>query len=165
MTQDPSPAPIPAAFNGNGQSAAARQTADGVTAIAGMLSQLPQATGQAVAQAIPRQLCAQCVITRLAWEAKHAQEIAGASAEYQRAAEEATAQGVPFQRPPESFLPGHLQPGQPEGMPVPQPGITTVNGTLVCAGHVPGAPGKPGAKTLLVVNAPLSSSMLAGLSG
>lgn len=175
MTQDSSGAPVPAALNGNGHPTAARQTADGVAAIAGMLpqlaqafsgmlSQLPQATGQAVAQSIPRQLCAQCVLTRLAWEGKHAQEIAAASAGYQRAAEEAATLGIPPQ-PPESFLPERLQPGQPEGMPLPQPGITTVNGTLVCAGHVPGAPGKPGAKTLLIANAPLSTSMLAGLAG
>lgn len=129
------------------------------------LSQLPQATGQAVAQSIPRQLCAQCVIIRLGWEARYGQEAAEASANYQEAAEEAARVGVSLQRGPESFLPERLRPGQPEGMPVPQPGITVVNGTLVCAGHVPGAPGKPGAKTLLIANGPLSSGMLAGLGG
>lgn len=151
----------------------ARQTADGVAAIAGMLPQLaqmfgsalaplPQATGQAVAQVIPRQLCAQCVITRLAWEGKHEQVLAGVSASYQQAAEEAAKLGVPVQGP-EEFLPEALRPGQPEGMPVPQPGITIVGGTLACAAHIPGAPGKPGAKPLLIVHGPLSASMLAGL--
>lgn len=129
-------------------------------AFSGMLSRLPQA----VAQSIPRQLCAQCVIIRLTWEGKYAQAAAEASAEYQRAAGQGAAAGVPVPGP-EAFLPEHLRPGQPEGMPLPQPGITIVGGTLVCAGHVPGAPGKPGAKTLLVANGPLSSGMLAGLSG
>lgn len=172
MTQDPSGTQAPAGLNGNSPSSPARQTADGVAAIAGMLPQLAQGIGgmlsqlpMAIGQASPRQLCAQCVLARLGWENRFGPEIAEASAKAQEAAEEAAAQGVPFQRPPESFLPERLQLGQPDGMPQLQPGITTVNGTLVCAGHVPGAPGKPGAKTLLIAHGPLSSGMLAGLSG
>lgn len=172
MTQDSSGTPVPAAFNGNGHSSPARQTADGVTAIAGMLPQMAQAVAgllsqlpHAVAQAAraPQQLCAQCVTARLGWEHQHGQEVAGASARYQQAASEAAARGVPLQEPPESFLPERLRPGRPDGMPQPQPGITIVGGTLVCAGHVPGAPGKPGARPLLIANGPLSSSMLAGI--
>lgn len=130
-----------------------------------LLSQLPAATGQAVAQAIPRQLCAQCLLDRLGWEHRHAKEIAEASARIQEAAKEAARMGVPPQQPAEMFLPERLRPGQPDGMPQPQPGITTVNGTMVCAGHVPGAPGKPGARPLLIANGPLSTGMLAGLGG
>ena len=175
MTQEPSPQ-APAGLNGNSPTSPARQTADGVSAIAGMLpqmaqmfgsalSQLPMAIGQAVAQSIPRQLCAPCVIARLGWNHKHEAVIAEASARYQQAAEEAAALGVPLQQAAEEFFPERLRTGQPEEMPQLQPGITTVNGTLVCAVHVPGAPGKPGGKALLIANAPLSSSMLAGLSG
>jgi hypothetical protein len=176
MTQDPTAASVPAGLNGNGGTSHAKRTADGVAALAGMLpqlaqmlgsalSQLPQATAQAVAQSVPRQLCAQCVLARVTWEARHAQEMAGASAEYQQAATEAAQQGIPLQKPPEAFLPERLHPGQPDGIPPVQPGITTVNGTLVCAGHIPGAPGKPGAKALLIAHGPLSSAMLSSISG
>jgi hypothetical protein len=173
MTQEPSPQ-APAGLNGNSPTSPARQTADGVSAIAGMLPQMAQAFGtllgqlpMAIGQAVrvPRQLCAPCVLARLGWEHKHEAEMAAASEGYQQAAEEATRLGVPMQQAPEAFLPEPLRPGQPDGMPQPQPGITMVGGTLVCAEHVPGAPGKPGAKKLLVVHGALSTGMLAGLGG
>ncbi len=79
------PAETRPAFNGS--PAPARQTADGVAAIAGMLPQVPQAVAEAVAmilrqvQVQTRQhLCAQCVIVRIGWEAVHGRELKAAIA-------------------------------------------------------------------------------------
>jgi hypothetical protein len=171
MTQDSPEKPVPPAFNG--KSTPGLRTADGIERVVEMLSLVPQAVnqllpqfppaiGMAVAQAIriPQQFCAQCLTTRIIWENKHERTLVAASEQHTFAAAEAATKGVPAP-PVETFLPEELRPGQPDGMPLVQPGVTTVNGTLVCAGHIPGLPGKPGARTLLIANAPLSSSMLA----
>jgi hypothetical protein len=171
MTQDSPEKPVPPAFNG--KSTPGLRTADGIERVVEMLSlvpqavnqllpQLPPAIGQAVAQAvrIPQQFCAQCLTTRITWENKHEKTLLTASEQHTLAAAEAATKGLPAP-PVEMFLPEALRPGQTDGMPQVLPGVTTVAGTVVCAGHIPGLPGKPGAKTLLIANAPLSSSMLA----
>lgn len=128
-------------------------------ALAGVLAQmLPAAITQAVAAAQPGQpLCAVCLPERLKWEAAHQAEI---SAAFQEAFEAA---GVTADDPragsvdPTSHLPEHLRPGHP-GVPHPNPAVTTVQGTDVCAMHVPGAPaGRP---PLLIAAGPLSAQML-----
>lgn len=164
MTDDTS-ADVPAAFSGpaNGTVPPARQTADGVAAIAGMLSQFPQALAQ-VLQQVPvttrQHLCASCVMTRLGWQAAHEPDLKAALA---RAAQ---AHGISENDPrvnlldPAPFLPAELQPGAPQGIPPLTAAITMVGGTEVCSEHIPG---RPGGKQLLLASGPLSSSMLAGL--
>lgn len=181
MTQDPahtapsgdgSSSEVPAAFQAapavspNGHTdakplTAAQQTAQGVSAIAGMLHQLPQALAGMLAQvarAIPDQhMCAQCVITRLTWETAHMAELKAAIQAARQAA------GIPEGAPlppgfdPAPFAPEHLRPGGAQGMPPVQPAITTVQGTEVCAAHIPG---QPGGRQLLIAHGSLSSSLL-----
>jgi hypothetical protein len=163
MTQDSSGTPVPAAFNGS--QSAARQTADGVAAIAGMLpqlaqslggllAQLPQAVGQAVQ--VPQHLCAQCVVARMTWGAANQAEVKAAIG---RAAQAA---GIPEGDPraaqldPAPFLAEQAR----RSMPPLQPAITTVQGTDVCGSHVPG---RPGGQQLLIASGSLSSAMLAGI--
>lgn len=171
MTDDS--AEIPAALNGspNRSPGPAQRTAEGVTAIAGMLSRFPQSLAS-VLQQVPVQtrqhLCAPCVIARMTWNVAH-------EAGWVEAARQAEAQQAAFaaatglapgdprlsQPDPAQFLPAHLQPGGgPAAMPSVEIAVTTVGGTEYCAMHVPG---RPGAQKLLLANGPLSSAMLAGL--
>jgi hypothetical protein len=171
MTDNPAeiPAEAPAAFNGsvNGAPTPAKQTADGVAAIAGMLSQMPQAMTQALAvvlQQVPvltrQHLCAQCVVARMGWNLAHEREL--------RTALETAAQahGIPDGDPrlaqldPAPFLPEQLQVGGPQAIPPVHPSVTTVGGTEVCSEHIPN---RPGGQKLLVASAAFSPSMLAGL--
>jgi hypothetical protein len=161
----PGPQPVPAGLNGN--TPPARQTADAVTLIAellpkygqafgGILAGLPQAIGQAVR--IPNHWCAQCVIARLTWEAAHQADLQTAAAVALHAAGVAEGQPVPPGFDPTPFLPPNLQPGGPQGMPPLNNSITTVNGTEVCAAHIPG---QPGGRALLIAHGSLSSGLLA----
>jgi hypothetical protein len=164
MTQD-SGTPVPAAFNGNGHPSPARQTADGGAAIAGMLPQVAQMLAsafsqlpQAIGQAAPQHLCAQCVIARMTWGAANQAEVKTAIGKA------AQAHGIPDGDPaaaqldPVPFLPEPVR----RAMPPLQPAITTVQGTEVCGSHIPG---RPGGQQLLVASGALSSSMLAGMRG
>lgn len=181
MTQDPADAPVPgaeseaipaaqpvpAAFNGHGTLTPAQQTAQGVTAITemlpriaqafgGLFGQLPQAIGQAAR--VPQHVCAQCLIARLGWEAAHMTELKEAIATAREAHGLPEGAAFPPGFDPSPFLPAHLRPGTgTAGMPPVQPAITTVNGTEVCAGHIPG---QPGGRQLLIAHGSLNSSLL-----
>ena len=163
------PPEIPAAFSGsvNGSPSPAQQTAQGVSAIAGMLAQMPQQMLQALAtvlQQVPVQtrqhLCAQCLAARLGWEATYGREMKTAI----RAAAEAAGfeEGDPRwgQLDPAPHLPEHLRPGASQGMPSLTVAVTAVNGTEVCSAHLPG---RPGGQQLLIASAAFSPSMLAGM--
>ena len=161
----------PAAFGGpvNGSPTPAQRTADGVTLIAELLPQLPQAVGMIVQQILQQtpvqtrqRLCAVCVATRKGWESAHERDLKAAiDAAAQAAGLEA---GDPRigQLDPAPFLPETLRPGAgSQGMPTLTAAITTVNGTEVCSAHVGGP---SGGKQLLVASATFSpSAMLAGM--
>jgi hypothetical protein len=165
------PADIPAAFGGkvNGSPTPAQRTADGVSEIAALLPQLPQAVGMIVQQILQQtpvqtrqRLCAVCVATRKTWESAHERDLKAAiDAAAQAAGLEA---GDPRigQLDPAPFLPETLRPGAgSQGMPALTAAITTVNGTEVCSAHVGGP---SGGKQLLVASATFSpSAMLAGM--
>ncbi len=155
---------IPAGLNGSAPGTPAKQTAEGVAAIAGMLSQFPQALAS-VLQQVPVQtrqhVCCPCLLGRLNWEAAHEREM--------KAAIEAAAAfaGIGPEDPrraqldPAPFLPEHLQPGAgAQGMPPLTVAATTVGGTDVCPVHIPG---RQGGKQLLLASGPLSQGMLASL--
>ena len=165
------PADVPAAFNGqaNGSTTPAQQTAQGVSAIAGMLPQLPQAVGmilQQVLQQVPVQtrqhLCAQCLADRLSWEAAHERDLKAAIEAAARAA--GLDEGHPgrAQLDPAPFLPERLRPGAGSlGMPPLTVAVTSVGGTELCSAHLPG---RPGSGKLLVASASISpSAMLSGM--
>ncbi len=155
------PAKIPAAFNG--QPVPAKQTAEGVAAIAGMLARFPQTLAM-VLQQVPVQtrqhLCAPCVITRIGWEAVHGSELKAAIAAAGKAYGLDDGDPRAAQLDPGPHLPPALQPGGPQGLPPLTAAITTVAGTDVCSEHIPG---RPGSQKLLVVSGALSPSALAGL--
>jgi hypothetical protein len=97
-------------------------------------------------------LCAPCLIASNQWTALHKGELERALLAARRAVEQARAEG---RQPTQDelnlarYLPEELR----EQMPNAQPAVTAVNGTEMCAQHVPGGPGKPG---LLVANGPLT---------
>lgn len=171
MTSD-SGAAVPAAFNSNGSSPAARtadaseKTAAASEQAAVFLGQLPQAIGSMLAQvvrSIPAQhLCAQCIGARMAWEAAHGRDVETAVAAGR------AAHGIPDGAPlppsfdPAPFLPENLRPGAVNGMPPLSGAITTVSGTDYCAQHIPG---RPSGRTLLVAQGSLTPSALASLGG
>jgi len=155
----------PAAFNGS--TTPARQTADGVAAIAGMLSQLPQTVTQALAmvlQQVPVQtrqhLCAQCLVARIGWEALHGQALKAAIAAAGK--EFGLADGDPraSQLDPAPHLPENLRPGGPQGLPPLTAAVTTVGGTEVCSEHIPN---RPGSQKLLIAQGALSPTTMAQL--
>jgi hypothetical protein len=154
-------AETPAAFNGS--PTPAKQAADGVAAIAGMLSQFPQALA-AVLQQVQVQtrqhLCAHCLIARIGWEAAHRAELEAAFAAAGKAYGLGEGDPRAAQLDPGPHLPASLQPGGPQGIPPLTAAITTVSGTDVCSEHVPN---RPGNQKLLVVTGALSPSALAGL--
>lgn len=160
-----SPAEIPAALNGS--PTPARQTADGVTAIAGMLPQVPQAVAEAVAMVLRQvqvqtrqHLCAQCLVARIGWEAVHGQELKAAIAAAGKAYGLEDGDPRAAQLDPGPHLPANLQPGAPQGIPPLTAAITTVGGTEFCSEHVPN---RPGSQKLLIATGALSPSALAGL--
>lgn len=172
MNSDPADTgqPIPAglaAVSPNGHPPTpAQQTAAAASMIAGFLGQqLPQMLGQ-VMQAMPRaHVCGPCLVARLTWENKHHATLKAAIAQAAEAA------GIPegdpraMQIDPSPFIPEHLRPGAgPEGLPGVQPAITTIQGTDVCAQHVPGAPGQAPGRTLLIAQGHLSPAMLTQLA-
>src|ERR1700691_4823247 len=116
MTDNPAdvPAETPAAFNGhaNGYPTTAQRTADGVTEIAALLPQLPQAVGMIVQQILQQtpvqtrqHLCAHCVVARMGWQVLHDREIkeALAAAAQAHGIEEADPRAA--QLDPAPFLP------------------------------------------------------------
>lgn len=144
----------------------------------GQLAQfLPQMVAQGVAQALQqvpvrtRRLCAKCLTVRIAWEAAHA------VAMKQAVAAAAVAAGI---MPPGAdldqsdprlgqleigpYLPDHLRPGGPEGMPQIMDAITTAAGDEVCPMHLPGVPQQPGRRPLLIAPAGMTPAMAARLA-
>jgi hypothetical protein len=171
MSMTDNPAEVPAAFNGqvNGSPAPAQQTAQGVTAIAAMLPQLPQAIGLIlgqVLQQVPVQtrqhLCAQCLADRLSWESTHERQLKAAITEAIAAAGVEEGDPRTAQLDPAPFLPARLRPGAgSQGMPALTVAVTSVGGTELCSAHLPG---RPGSGKLLVASAAISpSAMLAGM--
>jgi hypothetical protein len=154
-------AEIPAALNGS--PASAKRTADGVAAIAGMLSQMPQTLAMVLQQVqvqTRQHLCAQCVITRIGWEAVYGRELKAAIAA--AGAAFGLEEGDPraAQLDPAPHLPENLRPGGRQGLPPLTAAITTVGGTEFCSEHIPG---RPGSQKLLIATGALSHSALAGL--
>lgn len=159
------PAGVPAAFNGHQSSA--KQTAEGVAAIAGMLPQLPQAVGQALAMVLQQvqvqvrqHLCAPCVNARIGWEARYGRELKAAISAAGKAHGLADGDPRAGQLDPAPHLPPDLRPGMPQGLPPLTAAITTVGGTDVCSEHIPN---RPGAQKLLIAQGALTPSALAGL--
>jgi hypothetical protein len=61
-----------------------------------------------------------------------------------------------------AFLPPHLHPGSPQGMPPVQDKVTAVGGTDLCAAHIPGIPQPGGArKEFLIAHGSITPQMLA----
>ena len=164
------PPEIPAAFNGsaNGSPAPAQQTAQGVSEIAGMLPQLPDAMAMVLRQVLQQvqvltrqHLCAVCVAARKGWQAAHERELKAAAAAAGQAAGLPDGDPRAGQLDPAPFLPVHLRPGAgAEGMPPLTAALTSVSGTEVCSAHVAGP---PGGKQLILASTAFSPSMLAGL--
>ena len=159
------PAETPPAFNGN--PTPARQTADGVAAIAEMIAQMPQANAQALAMVLQQvqvqtrpPLCAHCASARLAWQAAHERELAAAASAAAAAAGLAEGDPRAAQLDPAPFLPENLRPGGSQGIPPMHRSITAVGGTEVCSEHIPG---RPGSQKLVIATGALSPSALAGL--
>lgn len=155
------PAEIPAALNGSPTSA--KRTADGVAAIAGMLSQFPQALAQVLQQVqvqTRQHLCAQCLIARIGWEAVHGPDLKAAIAAAGKAYGLEEGDPRAAQLDPGPHLPANLRPGGPQGIPPLTAAVTTVGGTDVCSEHIPG---RPGSQKLLVATGALSPGALAGL--
>ena len=147
---------------------------DGSSAPDGFLPDVPERIGQAVAQAVAAVLsqvpvrtqqykCATCVLGRAQWAAAHAPVI--------RAAGEAMAQLLASLPPGDPrrgqvdammFLPPHLHPGAPQGMPPVEDGTVMTAGTVTCAAHIPGIPQAGGGrKEFLIAQGALSPQMLA----
>lgn len=161
------PAEVPAAFSTNGNSPAVR-TADGIAAIAGMLPQLPQAVGQALAMVLRQvqvqtrqHICAQCLLARIGWEAAHKAHLEAAYKAAGKAFGLEDGDPRAAQLDPGPHLPASLQPGGPFGIPPLTSAITTVGGTDFCSDHVPN---RPGAQKLLIATGALSPSAIAGFS-
>ena len=131
---------------------------------------LAQQIGQAVAQAVAHVLsqvpvrvqqlkCAACILARAQWAGAHAADI--------RAAEERLRDFPPdhplrAQADIMMFLPPHLHPGAPQGMPPVEDGIAMTAGTVTCAAHLPGLPQvNGGRKEFLIAQGALSPQMLA----
>jgi hypothetical protein len=109
---------------------------------------------------MPQRLCAPCLMARAQWDAAHRADIETMIA----AVREAVQAGKPLEvQDPSELLPENLRPGQPGGMPAVQPSVTTLNGTDLCPGHMPGAQGaRP---SLFIANGPLNPAALAQLAG
>lgn len=155
---DPPVTEMPPGFSLNG----------GRTPMAALAGQLPQMLFQAMSAALrqvpAKQLpCAQCYLEQLKWGAVHAADVARAEEAFQAAAAE-VAQRAPEDRVPLDglgFLPERLRPGSPGGPPAIAEGAVMVSGTLLCAGHIPGAPGRPGQSPLLIAQGALPDGTLA----
>jgi hypothetical protein len=173
MTSDSADVPpglqAAAPVNGHGTATpptAAQQTAQGISAIAGMLSQYPQMFANLLSQAVqamPRPqpvMCATCILASIKWQTDNKAELDAAVANARTAAEIPDGAPLPPDFPLMQFLPAHLQPGGESAPPNVQPKITSVGGTDVCVEHIPG---KPGGRQLLIAQGSLNSAMLAGL--
>lgn len=161
------PAPVPPAFTPNGHGPLTQAAGQ----IAAAVQALPQALFQAVAAALAQQQvtvrqlpCATCVLERLKWGDRHRAALAAADEAYAAAAAQMAARPPEDQAPvsPLDYLPAELKPGGPQEPPGIADGAVLAAGTLYCPEHVPGAPGRPGARPpLLVAQAGLTPGMLA----
>lgn len=155
------PGQVPPGFSPNG----------GKTAVAALIEQLPQMLFQAVAaafQQVPvtvRPLrCATCVLEQQQWGHRYSAEVAAAQAALQAAAAEQE-QRAPEDRVPLNglgYLPERLRPGGEQGPPPLQEAAVMVGGTLLCADHIPGAPGQPGKRSFLIAQGSLPDGTLSG---
>lgn len=91
MAAAPPPPPVPAGFSPNGHPTPAAQALQALTTT---LERLPQMLFQAVAQAlssvqvtVKQPPCGTCYVTRAAWFAQHAAELAQVEAAYRAAVE------------------------------------------------------------------------------
>lgn len=107
-----------------------------------LLQQIPVVIAQAAEQAVgaamaqrPR-FCADCLGLRHAWNARHAAEL-DAAKQAIMAATGATSENDPrvAQASLLDYLPAHLQPGQPDGLPLLPPPVTMEGGKDVCPDH------------------------------
>jgi hypothetical protein len=135
-----------------------------------LVQQIGQAVANAVAQVlqqVPVQVaqlkCATCVLVRAQWANAHAADIKAAAERM----EEAMASFPPDhpirgQADVAAFLPPHLQPGAPQGVPPVQDGAVMTAGSVVCGQHIPGIPQAAGGRReFLIANTALSPQMLA----
>lgn len=107
----------------------------------------------------PQRLCALCLTARVQWETAHRADVDRMITAVQQAME--AGQQPPAD--PAMLLPENLRPGQPGGMPPVQPSVTTLNGTELCPGHLPGQPGAR--QPLLLAAGPLTTASLSQLAG
>ncbi len=169
-----------------------KQGNDGATA--GPVSVPAFPAGQAVAQALaevlptliggaryqvlsqgqlrtPQLQCAECQLSRMQWLARHQAKLQTAHQQYMAA----VAQMAPDdpQRgmiSPVACLPAELKPSgdpanpNPQAMPGLEDGTVLVNGTVYCAGHMPGAPDQASRRPFLVASGHMSPAMLAELA-
>jgi hypothetical protein len=112
------------------------------------LRALPAVYGQALATAIEagvsaalaskRRLCAECLRLRLEWNGRHQGELERAQAlamAMHKITDPADPRLAQIDLP--AFLPGHLRPGQPEGLPQMLDAVTMTGGQEVCVAHHP----------------------------
>lgn len=170
------PQQVPPGFSPNGHPTPAAQALQALTAA---LERLPQMLFQAVAQAlssvqvtVKQPPCGTCYVTRAAWFAQHAAELAQVEAAY-RAAVETLPEGDPRRGLIQavSFLPERLRPSQdpsqpnPQGIPDLAEGAVMIGGTWYCDSHVPGVQQAGARKEFLIANAPLTSALIAEVMG
>jgi hypothetical protein len=114
-----------------------------------------------VVQSIPRQaLCAQCLVSRIGWEAAHRGELEAAIARGRAAHGIAEDAPLPPGFDPAPFLPPSLAPGGSQAMPNLTAAITVAGGTATCSDHIPGRPGK---SPLLIASGALNPTVMASL--
>lgn len=160
MTTAPEPLP-PGLANGHGPApTAAQQTAQGIGVLINLLIGVQQAIGQIAQQ---QRYCAQCLAARIQWENAHGQELRAAVEKARQAAGIPDTEQLPAGFDPSPFLPENLRPGSGQAMPAVQLKLTTVNGTDVCAQHIPGVAG--GRQPLLIAQGHLTPGMLGKLGG
>jgi hypothetical protein len=103
--------------------------------------------------------CAPCLIASNQWASRYKPAIEAAQRAAEEAVQKALAEGrQPTQEElnPAAYLPEEVRATAPQV----NPAATLLNGTEVCAGHLPGAPGQSG---LVAAPGGLSGAALAGL--
>lgn len=173
------PVPVPAFPGGqvpNGQPAltgqAARLAQAVESAMATMMQGLPGQVAEAfyqVVSRVPVQLklnCAECLLARQQWNARHARELQAAFEQYQAAMNELAPEDPRRTMiSPVSFLPPQLQPARapenasPDAMPPIEAPDTMVGGTLVCAAHDPRVPAQASKRPFLIAQGFLTDEL------